>query len=328
MALRGDDVGERLVVLHEVVDGVGDRAVRDRRARADPRSSRSGCRAAAGSRARADVPSDGAARGAAGSRRDEPGAEVAATRQDDREPGEQAGRADDDQERPPLSRRRTGASSAPIRSATATRSCRRRCRRSRAARTRRRAPAPPMPYTTRVFSVTCAATERDRGEQQAEQREREAERRPTRSTGRSSADERERHERAGDDVHRRDRDHRGGRQRVRPDGQRAQQLGAARLLLAARQAPEHEDAHQPHQDQPEGPGLERDLTADRVEALRRPVEDDRGRRCPPTPAAALSSSAWFGYRPLTLATVDSHEQHDRRRSRRGCGHGRAAARSG
>ena len=28
--------------------------------------------------------------------------------------------------------------------------------------------SPPMPYTTRVFSVTCAATERDRGEQQAE----------------------------------------------------------------------------------------------------------------------------------------------------------------
>ena len=27
--------------------------------------------------------------------------------------------------------------------------------------------------------------------------------------------------------------------------------------------------------------------------------------------AALSSSAWFGYRPLTLATVDDHEQHDR-----------------
>ena len=54
----------------------------------------------------------------------------------------------------------------------------------------------------------------------------------------------------------------------RPTGSERSSSARPGLLLAACQAPEHEQAHQAHEDQPEGAGLERDLPADGVETLR------------------------------------------------------------
>jgi hypothetical protein len=118
--------------------------------------------------------------------------------------------------------------------------------------------------------------ERHTDEDEAEQRERDAEGDGA-FEGKAQHDEDDRDDGADDHVHERRHEGRGRRGRVGTHREGSEEFEAARLLLATRESPDHQQAHQRDDDEPERTHLERDLPADGVEALRWTVERDRGR---------------------------------------------------
>ena len=113
---------------------------------------------------------------------------------------------------------------------------------------------------------------------------------------------------------------------VAADRHRVHQLQPAALLLGPGEAPDHEDRHQRHHGEPERADLERDLAADRVEAVGGTVEGQR-RRVVDRRRRGDVEVVLGGVEALDAGGGDHDEDHDRHDPHRDAARGPGGART-